>query len=821
VEFSERLRSLLRPDLEELLARRPETYALGSRSSVSFGDLAGLLAQPHGIARAIQALDRFHGQVLELACLAGGSLAPAFAEEQGLATGLLPAAAAELARWGLAFPDGGNIWVARSVVAAVPDPGGLGRPLRPLLESLTRADLTAVVRTLGALPVEDRKADLMAAIAGHLGDHDVVRELVAGAPPTAARILAALRAGRGGLAWHELASEVPDVHHERGLWYQPLRPGLDGIAWLRARALVAWIEWDRRLVIPAEVELALRGRVFPSWEPEPPPLELVPLESQRHPADLVIDVDGLLDLWRREPASLLQSGELGVRERRRAAAAVAVPEGSVGFLTSLAMGAGLLGIEQAPPRRPRVRGRPVRRSDQEPASLVVMDDAVRAWRNRDLPERWGALVGPWLRAATQPAEPMRVVLDELAALPEDRGAVVAGLIRRLAWRHPGAFADVEAATDIAGSAVVTLHCLGLGAGPSGPVAGIDALGRAVLRGEGPAQLAARFPAAESTCTVQADLRIIVAGAPEPTLARELARMADLETASVARVYRLSEASLRRALDGGLSALEIAAFLRGRSPSGLPQNVEALIEDVGRRHGRLRVGRAALYLQADDQALLAQVAADRRLRGLRLTLLAPTVAVVQGADEAQVLDALRKAGYMPGVEGQPAPAPPRRDARRHVPPPPRAAPTLTAAQRRELADRLVASPRRAEPAAPADLTEEAVLSGITISGRDEVEKLMRLAVGAQVPVEIEYRNLRSGTVTQRVIEPLLVSDAAVVGHCRLRGDSRTFAFDGVRWARVVDEAAAPADIRPPPGGRAFNGGAPPHPIPPPPGGRASR
>src|SRR5207302_9443675 len=170
-----------------------------------------------------------------------------------------------------------------------------------------------------------------------------------------------------------------------------------------------------------------------------------------------------------------------------------------------------------------------------------------------------------------------------------------------------------------------------------------------------------------------DLRIIVAGPPEPGLATVLARLADLEAASPARVYRMSEASLRRALDEGMTAAEMAAFLDTRCPTGLPQNVAALIEDVGRRHGRLRVGPATLYLQADDPALLAEVAANRRLRGLHVTLLAPTVAVVQGTDEAAALEALRRAGYMPGVDRAAVEAPRSASARRRRAPAPQPAP----------------------------------------------------------------------------------------------------------------------------------------------------
>ena len=280
--------------------------------------------------------------------------------------------------------------------------------------------------------------------------------------------------------------------------------------------------------------------------------------------------------------------------------------------------------------------------------------------------------------------------------------------------------------------------------------------------------------------------MIVAGPPDPALAAGLARLADLETASPARVYRLSEGSLRRALDDGMGAAEIAAFLDTRCPTGLPQNVAALIEDVGRRHGRLRVGAAALYLQADDPALLAEVAANRRLRGLRVRLLAPTVAVVQGVDEAAALEALRRAGYMPGVDGRAAEPPRPAARRRRAAPAGPAVPDLTATERRELAGRLMAARATAATTPARDLRDGELLSGVTVSRRGDIERLMRLAVRAGRVVEIEYRNQQSGSISTRVIEPRLAGDGTVVGWCRLRRDDRVFAFDGVQWARTTGE-----------------------------------
>jgi len=320
VEYADRLRTLLRPDLEHLLTNRPEASALAGRRSAGYDDLAGLLALPHGIARAVASLDRYHRQVLELACVAGGSLEPQFAEEQGLEPGLLPAAAGELARWALAFPEAEGLWVPAAVLGAMDDAGRVGVRLAPLLQELTVASLRAIADTLGVGAPGARKAELAALVVRHLRDASRVRELVAGAPETASLVLQALRSAGGRQHWYELAHDVPGIYAERGgIWGVPVRPADDGIGWLRARALVVCIDWSRQLLVPAEVELALRGRLFASWEPEPPALEFAPLEPDRHPAELVIEVGGLLDLWR-EPVTLLQSGGLGARECSRAAA---------------------------------------------------------------------------------------------------------------------------------------------------------------------------------------------------------------------------------------------------------------------------------------------------------------------------------------------------------------------------------------------------------------------------------------------------------------------------------------------------------------------
>jgi hypothetical protein len=780
VEYADRLRTLVRPDLEQLIVHRPETSALAGRGTAGWDDLAGLLALPQGIVRAVTSLDRFHRQVLDLACAAGGALDPAFAEVQGLEPRLLAAASAELARWGLAFPDdAGGAWVPPAVLSALVDRGDVGTRLAPLLQELPLGGLRTIAGVLGVARMDAGKEDLVALIEDHLHAGEVVRGLVAEAPETAASVLRALRDAGGRRHWYELIYEVPGVSAERSLWHGPLRPADDGIGWLRARALVVCITWSHVVHVPAEVEVALRGRLFASWEPEPPPLELAPLESDRHPAELVVEVDGLLDHWR-EPVTLLQSGDLGVRDCHRVATALGVPEGAVRFLASLAISAGLFSVQQPRQARARNARRPAK---PQPGRLVLVDEAAADWRGRPVAERWAALLEPWRHALRETEAAMVRVVDELAALPSGQGASPVSLAQRLTWRPPEAFPDAEAAMPEIGAALATLYRLGIGGGATGPIAGVSDLGRAALRGARPERLDPLFPPMEESCTITADLRIVVGGPPEPELARTLSALADLEAASPARVYRLSEASLRRALDGGMDAAELAGFLRARCPTGLPQNVAALIEDVGRRHGRLRVGHAAVYLHAADPALVAEVAANRRLRGLHLRVLAPTVAVVEGADERQALEALRRAGYMPAADGD---APPARQAavRRRPASAPPAEPAPP--DHRGLVERLLANARPAPPSTLRALADDELRSGAQITAPADVERLLRLAVDGGLVVEIEYQNGQSGSVTRRAIEPRLAGERGVVGWCRLRQDDRSFAFAGVRWARATGE-----------------------------------
>jgi hypothetical protein len=278
-----------------------------------------------------------------------------------------------------------------------------------------------------------------------------------------------------------------------------------------------------------------------------------------------------------------------------------------------------------------------------------------------------------LRGASQPE-----VGFPHAGPPPVAGAVgIGALAELLAWRQPMVWpgpvgggpdelqATVRAVLGVAaflGLAVVEGGRVEGGGTPAGrSSAGRAQAGLAAhewVAGTGPGGLAAAAAAAlpdgPDRFLLAGDLTVVAPGGLAPGVETRLAGLADREAAGPG-TWRISDASLRRALDEGRTAEEVLDFLRRHSSTPLPQALEYLVADVARRHGRLRVGGATTYLRGDPASVAGAVrsAAGRRL-GLRE--LAPGVAVT-GRSQRELLAALRKAGESPLAEepdGSPRP-----------------------------------------------------------------------------------------------------------------------------------------------------------------------
>ncbi|GGV09475.1 hypothetical protein GCM10010495_22990 [Kitasatospora herbaricolor] len=167
-----------------------------------------------------------------------------------------------------------------------------------------------------------------------------------------------------------------------------------------------------------------------------------------------------------------------------------------------------------------------------------------------------------------------------------------------------------------------------------------------------AALADLVPPPRTTARFQADLTAVVAGSAAPELTELLSSVADRESEGHAVVWRIGPASVRRALDAGSDATELAAGLAEVSEGGLPlpQALEYLLKDTARTHGRMRVVRSACCVRSDDEALVLELSKVRSLARIGLRRIAPTV-LISTAPPEETLAALRTAGYAPVLEAE--------------------------------------------------------------------------------------------------------------------------------------------------------------------------
>jgi hypothetical protein len=242
--------------------------------------------------------------------------------------------------------------------------------------------------------------------------------------------------------------------------------------------------------------------------------------------------------------------------------------------------------------------------------------------------------------------------------------------------------------------------------------------------------------------------------------------------------------VRRALDGGWSAADLHDFFARASRTPVPQALDYLIDDVARKHGRLRVGSIECYVRSDDHGLLSQVLSDRRTASAELRRLAPGV-LVSGLGADEVLTVLRDAGYAPAGESAGGavltrpPARPRAAGRRPGTEPlpmgrPLSADDLAATVREMRAGDAALAARRSEPVRQ--------IPGVTTASTLEV---LSRAVRECLPVWLGYVDAQ-GSGSQRVVRPVSLVGGFLQGYDERRGENRTFAVHRITSVGLVED-----------------------------------
>ena len=502
--------------------------------------------------------------------------------------------------------------------------------------------------------------------------------------------------------------------------------------------------------------------------------------------DLLRELDVVLQTLGAAPVSELRSGGLGIRDVKRLAKGTGIDEPRLGLILEVAAAAGLIASGMPDPQ-PAVGDAPY----WAPTVATERFTAMSA------PERWHLLAGTWLDLPGRPAligsrgpdaktygaltdllystaAPLdrRLLLGMLCELPPGAGVDAATASAALIWRRPrwSRRLQPQPVADL----LAESHALGLvGRGA------ISTPGRALLDEAGDPEKALQamnraMPAPIDHFLVQADLTVVVPGPLRRDLADDLAKVATVESAGTAMVYRISEQSIRHALDIGKTRDWMHDLFGRHSKTPVPQGLTYLIDDVARRHGQLRIGMAASFVRCEDPTLLAQAVAVVAEK-LQLRALAPTVAV-SPAPIAEVLVALRGAGFAPAAEDSSGSIVDVRPRGARVPTPQRRRPYRSAPRPSSETLNAVVSVLRKITAAP--FGNIRIDPAVTMS-------LLQRAARDQDTLVIGYLDA-AGVATQRVVSPISVRGGQLVAFDSASGRLRDFAIHRITSVVSADD-----------------------------------
>jgi hypothetical protein len=565
---------------------------------------------------------------------------------------------------------------------------------------VSRYDLVSLQRIGRTLGIGEHeltvRAHLTRAILDIVTDTDQVRRLTAAAPPHVHAIVKKARERLHAPAdcFQASTSYDPEAIYSYHRSQITLTAGDgDGAVWLAERGLLVPTE-DGDLdfgQLPREVAEAVGGVRFAFWAPPTvketldvavdAPADQVAAEAALHAGATLARLEALLQELAARPALLRKAGGVAVRETRRVATRLQLPEPETGFLIEVALAADLIGIGTPGPG--------------EVGEALLPTPAYDTWVQQGAAQRLTEVIAAWFILPTATARPSRdqmpsgssghdhscfpglrtAILTVLADLPLGKGLPVGSgsgqadtappgttpagevLATAVEWRRP--FCSDTPAFDTQVEAMAAeaqaFGLIGLGALAPPGQALLEALPRCGCPQPFPPAAAAALttalsqilPSPQDRAHMMADLTAISAGPPSPGLAALLDSAADRETHdATSATWRFSIPSLARALHDGTDPHTLRQQLQDAAHAPLPQGLTVMIQDAARQTGRVRVLEASTCICCDDPATTADLASSthRTVRALHLLQIAPTV-LISPRSPAATLAALRQAGLL--------------------------------------------------------------------------------------------------------------------------------------------------------------------------------
>ncbi|MFH8990692.1 helicase-associated domain-containing protein [Streptomyces sp. NPDC017940] len=438
--LAEALRACDDAAMVALLRARPDLLTPVPNDLTQLATRAGTRAS---VVRALERLDRFTQQVAE--ALAVASEPAAYGELLGLVAGdgepgelrgALDRALATLR--GQALVWGGDdrfrlVRTARELLAPTPQrpsPTGLGPTVGEAMAGMSPGRVQSLVSAAG-LPATHDAVSAVEALTALFTDRKRMSALLDEAPPESVEVLSRLV---WGPPYGQVTAE-PAAH----------------LRWLIDRGLLLPTA-PGTVVLPREVALHLRGgRAHRVLEAVPPPVvaarehrpQVVDSTAAGQAHTALATVEELLKDWDEGGPAVLRAGGLSVRDLKRTAVALDVPEPQAAFWVELAYAAGLLA------------------ADGEADERYAATPAYDTWQELPVAERWTRLATAWLVATRTPGlvggrdskdrtlsalgsgldrssapEVRARVLGLLAELPEGAAPDTDSVLARLHWERP-------------------------------------------------------------------------------------------------------------------------------------------------------------------------------------------------------------------------------------------------------------------------------------------------------------------------------------------------------------------------------------------------
>ena len=460
--------------LGALLRSRPDLLHPVPTDVTQLATRAGTRAS---VLRALEHLDRFALQAAEALAVAPDpasyqELLDLLAGDDGdeEVAGALPATVALLRERALVWGGEDRLRLVRTArellapSASHSSPTGLGPSVAEATSGMSPGRIQAILTAAG-LPHTHDAVSAVAALSALFADRERVAELLEGAPEASREVLTRLV---WGPPYGQVTAE-PAAH----------------LRWLLDRGLLLPTT-PGTVVLPREAALSLRGgRAHRVPEPTRPQ---VAVAAERKPQ--VVDaaaggqalaaldtVEELLRSWDEGGPAVLRAGGLSIRDLKRTAAVLEVPEPVAAFWVELAYAAGLIAsdggyVEEHHDRHDRpdddgegyedeeTRDARTRRRSGE-AEHYAPTPEYDAWRDLPPADRWAWLLEAWLPGTRTPGliggrdgrdrtlsalgpgldrspapEVRRRVLELMAELEPGQAPDPATLLERLRWERP-------------------------------------------------------------------------------------------------------------------------------------------------------------------------------------------------------------------------------------------------------------------------------------------------------------------------------------------------------------------------------------------------